>query len=246
MDNIHKPKEDIGTDLVYREYVMREEFVYHAPFNPEMEFYDLVKAGNIKKVEKSLKEDFCSKKGLGELSKNKVQSFKYHFVITAAQLSRHCIDGGMEHERAYTLSDLYINRVDECSTLKQISNLHRDMVLDYTRRMNQLKTGKTYSRHIAHCLDYIYNHLHERILVSELAEVVGMNENYLSRLFAKEVGMPISRYVSAKKIETAKNMLTYSEYTPAEIANILAFPSQSYFVKVFREYEGVTPGKFRG
>ena len=60
-----KPKEDIGTDLVYREYVMREEFVYHAPFNPEMEFYDLVKAGNIKKVEKIPEGRFLFQEGIG-------------------------------------------------------------------------------------------------------------------------------------------------------------------------------------
>ena len=235
----------IDKELVYREYVMREEFDYHAPFHPEREFYEAVKSGDFKQVEKTLKEDFCAKKGLGRLSENKLQSFRYHFVITAAMLSRYCIEGGMEHERAYTLSDLYINSVDRCTTLKQISDLHRTMVRDYTKRMSRIRTQKVYSKHVMRSLQYIYDHLHERIYLSDLADAVGINENYLSRMFKKEVGMPVSEYISRKKIETAKNMLEFSEYTPVEVASILAFPSQSYFVKVFRTYEGVTPGKFR-
>ena len=236
---------NIEKELIYREYVMREELDYHAPFNPEREFYEFVKSGDMKKVEKSLKEDFCAKKGLGKLSENRVQSFKYHFAITAALLSRHCIDGGMEHERAYTLSDLYIAGVDKCTTLKQISDLHRTMVMDYTKRMRDIRTAKVYSKHVVRTIQYIYDHLHERIYLSDLADVAGVNENYLSRLFKKEVGMAIGEYISRKKIETAQNMLEYSEYTPLEIANILAFSSQSYFVNVFKRYTGETPGKYQ-
>ncbi len=237
--------ENIEKELLYREYVMREELVYHAPFNPEREFYETVKSGDIKKVEKSLREDFCAKKGLGKLSESRVQSFKYHFAITAALLSRHCIEGGMEHERAYTLSDLYIADVDKCTTLKQISALHRTMVLDYTKRMHKIRTSRVYSRHVVCTIQYIYDHLHEEICLADLADAAGINTNYLSRLFKKEVGMPIGEYISRKKIETARNMLEYSEYTPLEIANILAFSSQSYFVNVFKRYTGETPGKYR-
>ena len=52
--------EQIGKELVYREYMMREEMLYHAPYNPEMEFYNAVKTGDEKTVEKSLKVDFCT------------------------------------------------------------------------------------------------------------------------------------------------------------------------------------------
>ena len=39
-------------------------------------------------------------------------------------------------------------------------------------------------------------------------------------------------------------MIDYSGYSLSQIANILAFGSQSYFVKVFKKYEGITPGKY--
>lgn len=237
--------EQIGKELVYREYMMREEMLYHAPYNPEMEFYNAVKTGDEKTVEKSLKVDFCKKPGFGELSKNRVQSFKYHFAITAAMLARYCTSGGMEHEQAYMISDYYIQEADKCATLKEISALHRKMVRDYTRRMNGIRTNTVYSPHIVKCIHYIYDHLHEKIYLEDLAVQIGIDPSYLSRLFKKETGMPVSEYIMRKKVETAANMLEYAEYTPTEIANILAFSSQSYFVSVFRRYMGTTPGKYR-
>lgn len=40
-------------------------------------------------------------------------------------------------------------------------------------------------------------------------------------------------------------MLLYSDFSPSEIASILAFPSQSYFTEVFRKTTGVTPRNIR-
>ena len=82
-------------------------------------------------------------------------------------------------------------------------------------------------------------------IVEELAEYVDLNPSYLSRLFKKEVGTSISEYIRRQKLETAKNMLVYSEYRPAEIATTLAFPSQSYFTEIFHKYTGLTPKEYR-
>lgn len=237
--------EDIKGQFGIKEYVMRENFFFHAPIRDEFEFYKYVMNGDTKKVKLLLKEDFCSKTGLGVLSQNKLRNFKYHFVVTAALLSRYCIDGGMEHEMAYTLSDLYIGQADEALSLNELSDLHRKMTLDYTERMNKIINSKAVSKHVVECINYIYDHLHERITVEMLADYVGISESYLSRSFKKEIGLTIGDYISKKKTETARNMIDYSDYSLAEISNILAFTSQSYFVKIFKQNEGMTPGQYK-
>ena len=119
------------------------------------------------------------------------------------------------------------------------------MCMDYAKRMRNLRKSKISSLHIAVCLDYIYDHLHTHITAEQLAKLTGLNISYLSRLFKKETGQTISNYIRDKKIETAKNMLLYSDFSPSEIASILAFPSQSYFTEVFRKTTGVTPRKYQ-
>jgi AraC-like DNA-binding protein len=78
-----------------------------------------------------------------------------------------------------------------------------------------------------------------------LAKHVNLTTSYLSRLFKKETGLTISDYIQGIKIETAQNMLIYSDYSPSQIASILAFPNQSYFTEVFHKRVGVTPKKYQ-
>ena len=236
---------DLKREQFYRDFVTREENFLRAPYNPEIEFYNTIKNGDINRIKELLEEPLMDKPGLGRLSDNPLQNLKYHFVVTTALAARYCIEGGMDVSEAYGLSDFYIEKADRCAHQQEITELHPVMCMDYTRRMKNLRKNSVCSKPVAETIDYIFDHLHTRITVEELAEKVDLNPAYLSRLFKKEVGVSISEYIREKKIETAKNMLIYSEYTPGEIAMVLAFPSQSYFTEIFKKNTGITPAKYR-
>lgn len=232
-------------ELFYREFVQRENEFIRAPYNPEIEFYSTIKAGDVERVKELCKVSFLDKPGLGVLSDNPLQNIKYHFVVTTALVARYCIEGGMDLSAAYSLSDFYIQKADHCKNTAEISALHPIMCIDYAKKMRNLRKKSICSKQIAQCIDYIYDNLHARITVEELATHVKLNPSYLSRLFKKEIGTSISEYIRRQKLETAKNMLVYSDYRPAQIASILAFPSQSYFTEIFHKYTGLTPMDYR-
>lgn len=232
-------------ELVYKNFFQMENNILHAPYNPELEFYSVIKSGNVEKTKELCKESLLSKVGLGSLSKNKLKNICYHFIITTALVARYCIEGGMDLTTSYSLSDFYIQKADECKIPEEISELHYVMCLDYAKRMKNLRKKKICSKHIAICIDYICENLHTRITIKELAKRIKLEQSYLSKLFKKEVGVTISEYIQEKKIETAQNMLIYSEFTPAEISSILAFPNQSYFTEVFKKWTGMTPKQYQ-
>lgn len=236
---------NLSREWIYKEYVNREDMIIHAPFETEYDFYSAVKSGDEKRVKKFLQKSFTSIEGLGVLSDNSLRNFKYHFIITAAMISRSCIEAGMSHERAYSLSDFYIQKVDKLNDLKEIDKLHDEMALAYTDIMHKLRSDRAYSKPITKCINYIYSHLHTRITLDTLASEASLSPSYLSRLFKQELNMSISEYIEHQKIETAKNMLLYSDYSPSEIATILGFPSQSYFTERFRKATGTTPKKYQ-
>lgn len=236
---------DYNKELFYKEFVQREDEFFRAPYNPEIEFYRSISAGDVDRVRELCKDPLVDKPGLGKLSENPLQNLKFHFVITTALVARYCIQGGMELPAAYGLSDYFIQKADKCVRTEDISKLHPKMCLEYAKRMRDLRKNAICSVQIAQCIDYIYDHLHARITVSELAEHVHLSESYLSRLFKKEVGTSISEYIRRQKLETAKNMLVYSDYRSVEIASILSFPSQSYFTEIFHRYTGLTPSEYR-
>ena len=120
-----------------------------------------------------------------------------------------------------------------------------DMMTFFTWAMADMQKAETHSKAVNECLDYIHYHLHEKITVPILAEHVHLNPTYLSELFKRETGTAISQYITDKRMEAAENMLKYSEYSFDEIAQILAYRSQSHFSKVFKKHSGMTPGEYR-
>lgn len=235
----------LNKEFTFKEMLQRETSEFHAPYSPEFDFYSAVKSGDVEKVAEHCKTDFTDLKGLGKLSDDPLQSMRYHFAITAAMLARYAIEAGLEHESAYGMSDLYIQKCDKVSTLKELSGLHREMSMDFVKRMSELRKSRIFSKQVVLCVNYIYENLHKRITVSELAEHTGLNPSYLSRLFKNETGVSVSEYVITKKISAAKNMLKYTNQPISEIAETLAFSSQSHFTKTFRTLEGITPKKYR-
>lgn len=232
-------------NLFYKEFLNRENIFLRAPFVPEFEFYSAIKSGNVRRVKKLCEEPLFKKTGLGALSKNPVRNMKYHFVITAAMVARHCIEGGMEYSQAYTISDMYISRADTISNVEGISMLHKKMCLEYAAQMKLVSKKMPCSKYVSACLNFIYENLHRKIRVTELAKISGLSTSYISRLFRKETGFKIQEYILQQKIEASKNMLSYTERPLCEIALTLGFPNQSYWTQAFRRIVGTTPSKFR-
>ena len=155
------------------------------------------------------------------------------------------ITGGMEAEQAYRLSDFYILRADACTDVASVVALHHAMVLDYTGKMALRKKADIVSQPVCRCVDYIYDHINERITIQTLSEYTGLSVSYLSRVFKQNLGISISDYIREKKIEKAQNLLRYSDASLIDIANYLAFSSQSHFIQVFESLVGVSPKKYR-
>ena len=212
----------------------------------EYSFYTAVKTGDMETVVANCKEDaFIHLEGTGVLSRNALTNIKYHFVVTAAMLTRYCIDGGLEPEQAYRLSDFYILKMDTCTTVRQIADLHHEMAKDFTGKMVLQKKSSILSKPVVQCVDYIYSHIKERITVAVLAEYTGLSESYLSRIFKQNLGISISDYIREKKIEKATHLLRYSDKSIIDIANYLSFSSQSHFIQTFENFTGMTPKKYR-
>lgn len=220
--------------------------IEHRQPTEEFLFYQAVAMGDIESVKKNCDQGrFVQTDGVGILSKNPVTNLKYHFVITTAMITRLCRQNGMELEQAFRLSDFYIQKLDNIHTVQGVHTLHDEMVLDYTEKMRKYLKTDVNSRHINVCKEYIYSHIKERITIEDLADECGVSASYLSRLFKKETGVSVSVYIREKKIEIAKNLLRFSDYSFIEIANRLSFSSQSHFIQQFRESVGMTPKKYR-
>lgn len=241
LEQLHAKMDRSLSEYLFR---MREENLEHATYSQEMSTVQPVKDGDLKAVAKVIRDH--KKFVLPELSSSPLQSRKFLFVADVTIVCRFCIEGGMPASESYGLSDLYIQKTDECKVPDDVEELYGTMMMDYAKRMHEYrKKRRELSPKVLLALNYIQNHLHDRITVAAIAEELEMNASYLSTLFAKETGTSVSSYIRSRKLLAAKHLLTYESYSCTDIAEYLGFSHESHFSALFAKEEGITPKQYR-
>lgn len=93
--------------------------------------------------------------------------------------------------------------------------------------------------------DYIDSHYQEEITRNELAQLVYLNQDYLSRLFKRETGMSISAYLLKKRLDIARELLENTNM-PANVISMRAgYENYPYFSRLFHENTGYSPMEYR-
>jgi AraC-like DNA-binding protein len=234
---------EIETALESEVFFNREYTKNHQRYADELKFLNLIKEGQLDTIKANM--DYFSKHKVGRMSKNPLRQDIYEFVAITTLVTRFAMEGGMEEEEAYHLSDIYIQKADACNSSSYLWDLYTHMILDFTQRVHDRKKVPETSASVQLVLDYIYSHLHYDISLKELALQAGLTETYLCYLFKKEIGDTITEFIHKKRVAEAQSLLLYSEYTIGEISQYLGFCSQSHFTFIFKKYANTTPSQFR-
>lgn len=92
---------------------------------------------------------------------------------------------------------------------------------------------------------YLNKNASQQIVRWKLADTVHVSEDYLTRIFHKEIGLSLWEYLNRYRINIATKMLLETNDTIYEIAEKSGFQDQAYFCRVFKKIYGVPPGKIR-
>jgi len=103
----------------------------------------------------------------------------------------------------------------------------------------------TGNRQCAAVRRYIDLHFKEPLSLDQLAEEAHMNKYYLSHAFKREYGISPINYMIGKRLDESKYLLSETDLSMSQIAQLLGFSSLSYFSQVFRRTQSVTPMEFR-
>ncbi len=217
----------------------------HSSYKEEKIVLECVREGDVQRLEATYRA--MPEIVYGNMSTHPLKQLFYGCIANTTLVTRYAIEGGLDDETAFTLSDLYIRQMELCRTTAELSRLNEQMGLDFTQQVHDIRAQKNrqYSQAIQVCLDYIERHFHEKPTLQVLSEVVHLTPKYLSFLFKKETGQSLHAYINTKRIEEAKKLLIYSDYEYSEISQLLGFHSQSHFINVFKKAVGFTPKNYR-
>lgn len=240
VDGAHSLKRLLDRDLTEFNFTNAENEIL--PYSPESErrLLDMVKAGDVDSLCK-VNTSYYSDKAEFEVK------YLYKIIALITLATRAAIEAGADTVDAYGLSDLYLKQLELAKTDKQVSQIAKDVLPHFAELVNKSngKTEKEFSRHLSKAEKYIKTHLHFPLSLQQVAEAVGINDKYLSRLFVKCKGEKFSHYVNRRRVNEAKELLVNTDLKLTDIAYSLAFVSESYFIKVFNDIVGTTPQKYR-
>lgn len=238
-----KPDELFEDKLEVEKVQIVETQRYHHSINKDALMMEAIKNGDRKQLADLLYTPGDGPEGI-LCRNNLLRSYQNLFIVTVSYTTKAAIDGGVDSESAYTLSDAFIQDVEEIRSYEEVTELFISMFnsfIDLVERAHRLK----YTSPVYTVIDYINKHYYEVISIKELAESVHLSESQLFKLFKKQTGLSVKQFQIRKRVIEAANLLKYSDNSIADICNMTGFNDQSYMTRQFIKQMSTTPKKYR-
>lgn len=234
----------LETDGDQAVFAQREKEIQRMPFELERAILRFIAEGKPKEM-----VDFCTttliqmpalRIPIGKTSKNKLRQLKYTAVAGITLACRAAIMGGAPEIECYARSDSTIMQIDESGSELAVYKLLVQTAIDYAALVEQTQCKTHHPQIVRRCVQYISSHTHQNITLDQLAEGSAYSKEYIAKLFRKHMGMSISDYIQKTRIDEAKELLRLGK-SCGEVACILNYTSQSYFIRQFKKQTGLTP-----
>lgn len=224
-------------------YANQENRTLHNSYQQEMREQESIRTGNREALLESFGE--VSVGQIGRLASTKLRWAKNLAIVVITLASRSAIAGGVLSEIAFSMSDAFIQQVEQQQNEGDAIALARQAELEYCQAVHDMSAEAGRSTLVTDCRNLVLQQLHTRIEIQELARQLDVTPGYLSQTFLQEEGISLKDYITREKLRFAKQQLIYSNDSYETIAYTFAFSSQSHFGQVFKKREGMTPGQYR-
>ncbi len=161
-------------------------------------------------------------------------------------MSRAAVEGGARYEEISKVTqDMFLKTYD-LEDIETICMNLMEVLEDIILFVFPMDTNKQEQIGVMRkAVMYMNQNLQNNIGLEDVAKAIGLSPTYFSRIFSQEMKMTFIDYMTKIRIEESKKYLVDSRQSISDIALRLGFSDQSYFSKVFKKVEGMTPGKYR-
>ena len=215
----------------------------HNSYLQEQREQECIRTGNLDGLLKTFSELEMDK--VGTVSRDAVRNLKDIAIVVIGISSRSAIRGGVPSEVAFSMSDVYIQQIEAQTEWIKIGQLLRNVQVEFCLAVRRHHHAQTNNQTVIRCRELITKRIAAKLTVKDLAQAMHINPEYLSQLFSKEEGLPLSEYISKEKARAIAQELIFTSKSYDDIAASLSFSSQSHMGKVFKKWTGMTPRQYR-
>ncbi|WP_308639748.1 AraC family transcriptional regulator [Paenibacillus silvisoli] len=154
-------------------------------------------------------------------------------------------EGGFQAQLIRHLLEVsYLDKNGGRSSILLAALLHE--LNQLSQKQKETVAGSSYSPIVNKALAYLRKHLVDPVSVSDIAMHCKLSQEHLSRLFVREVGIPLRQMMTQMRLERAAYSLRHSTLSINEIAAQCGYSENHYFSRSFAAYFGITASAYRG
>jgi len=94
--------------------------------------------------------------------------------------------------------------------------------------------------------ELLRSRLDGQLTIAAVADACGLSRSHFVRAFRQTTGQSPHQWLQGQRVAQARELLAHpGGYALADIAALCGFADQSHFTRVFQQWEGMTPGRWR-
>lgn len=182
---------------------------------------------------------------IGVTGSTALRQLKNNIIITTTLCTRAAIEGGLDYDTAYQLSDYFIQSSERLTSADRLTDLLGKVSYTFAEKVAQSKTPVSTDERMQKAIRYIQQNVNQHLTVGDVADYAGFSKSYFSAYFKKTLGFSVSAFILRCKLEEGRELLQYTDKSISTISEFLCFSSQSHFHTAFRKQFGITPSEYR-
>lgn len=228
--------------LLFNEIKNEAEVYYDFPIETEVQLINAIKSGDMTKTESIIlslyQNNFDGKRMTPELG-------KLLFANLLSTLFKLLNALNLKYEDMFGTASKPIENITEGGSVEE---LYREVLSMFEVVCLHVKEqrGDASTQLLEKIKKHIMEHFDDGMIsLISIAEQFHITPHYLSAFFKKNSGTNLTDYLAQIRIERAKEMMQDPRMTISHIARSVGYTSDVGFIRVFKKYEGITPGKYK-
>lgn len=143
------------------------------------------------------------------------------------------------------VSEITYNELSSIGSLKELKAKMMDVIAYIPCGRADEPAEEVYSKPVKSSIKLIQNNYSRNLSLEEICTEISISKNYFCYLFKRETGMSLWNYLTMVRLQHAKELLDGTELRSYEIAFQVGYDNPSYFSRIFKKYENMTPSEYR-
>lgn len=150
------------------------------------------------------------------------------------------------HEAAYKqmLNEMTYHDIAAISSMKELE-MKMTEILEQIADQRKDSVNISYSKPVKKCISIIEDNYKKNLSLEEICNEVAVSKNYFCYLFKRETGISLWSYLTNVRMQHAKKLLEDTDLKNYEVAFTVGYDNPSYFSRLFKKYENMTPNEYR-